>query len=137
MKELICMVGLPRSGKSTWAKQQPWPIVNPDSIRLAMHGQAFAPQAERLVWAAAHLMVGALFLAGHEKVILDATNITRKLRAEWFSRKFRTTFKWISTHREVCIIRARDTNFPVDVIERMHFQWEPLGPDEPLFEESA
>src|SRR5690554_6874569 len=31
---LICTVGLPRSGKTTWARKQSYPIVNPDSIRL-------------------------------------------------------------------------------------------------------
>ncbi len=34
---LILMVGLPRSGKTTRARQIDHPIVNPDSIRLALH----------------------------------------------------------------------------------------------------
>ncbi len=33
MNRLILTVGLPRSGKTTWALEQGWPIVNPDSIR--------------------------------------------------------------------------------------------------------
>ena len=37
-EDLIVMVGLPRSGKTTWARKQGYPIVNPDSIRLAFHG---------------------------------------------------------------------------------------------------
>lgn len=45
MKKLILTIGLPRSGKSTWAKQQGCPVVNPDSIRLALHGKAYIQEA--------------------------------------------------------------------------------------------
>jgi predicted kinase len=51
MKILILTVGLPRSGKSSWSRQQTFPVVNPDSIRLALHGLRFAPEAEPFVWA--------------------------------------------------------------------------------------
>lgn len=70
MVRLLVTVGLPRSGKSTWAKQQGAPVVNPDAIRLALHGQAFLQEAEPLVWVMAKYMVEALFLAGHSTVIL-------------------------------------------------------------------
>ena len=33
-KKLIMTIGLPRSGKSTWARTQACPIVNQDSIKL-------------------------------------------------------------------------------------------------------
>lgn len=80
---LIVTVGLPRSGKSTWAKRQTFPVVNPDAIRLALHGQRFYGPAEPFVWATAKLMVRSLFGAAHRKVIVDATNCTRKRRDEW------------------------------------------------------
>lgn len=91
-KALICLVGLPRSGKSTWAKSQAWPIVNPDAVRLAIHGQRFITEAEPFVWATVRAMVKALFLAGHNIVILDATNTTRKRRDEWLSNEWVTYF---------------------------------------------
>src|SRR5258706_417694 len=48
---LIVMVGLPWSGKSTWAREQGnWPIVCPDEIRFALHGQRFIAEAEPWVW---------------------------------------------------------------------------------------
>ncbi len=40
-KTLIGMVGLPYSGKSTAARELGFPIVCPDAIRLALHGQRF------------------------------------------------------------------------------------------------
>ncbi len=128
-KILICTMGLPRSGKTTWARSREWPIVNPDSIRLAIHGQRFLATAEPFVWATAHAMVRALFLAGHHTVILDATNLTKKRRAEWFDESsWVTFFKVFDTPTEECIRRALATNDHeiVEVIERMAAQAEPL-----------
>lgn len=82
-KTLIMTVGLPRSGKSTWAMQQGHPVVCPDAIRMALYGQPFIKEAESIVWATAKLMVAALFEAGHDTVILDGTNLTSKYRDEW------------------------------------------------------
>jgi predicted kinase len=128
--KLIMTIGLPHSGKSTWAKQQGFPIVNPDAIRLAIHGQTFLPQAERLVWALAHYMVDALFLAGNETVILDATNVTDRRRVEWMTHKYpftteieRQIFETIPSE---CIARAEKDNRPdlIPVIERMMKDWD-------------
>lgn len=83
---LFMTVGFPRSGKSSWALSQGVPIVNPDAVRLAIHGQAYIQFAEKFVWSTAYYMVRALFLAGHHEVILDACNNTEKRRDEWISR---------------------------------------------------
>lgn len=117
---LVCMVGLPFSGKTTWAKSAGGcPIVNPDSIRLALHGQSYIESAEPYVWAIAHTMVLALFLAGHNTVILDACNNTRKRREEWISEQYATVFKVIDTPAEVCLERAVHRPEMIPVIERM------------------
>ena len=112
MKKLILTVGLPRSGKSTWAKEQGFPIVNPDSIRLSLHGQRFQPEAEGFVWAIAYLMADALFKAGHDTVIVDATNITKKRRQAWIDKFMdcEVIYKIISTPAETCIERALNDN---------------------------
>jgi predicted kinase len=129
---LIATVGLPRSGKTTWAKSQAYPIVNPDSIRLAIHGQRFIGVAEPFVWATAKAMVRALFLAGHQIVILDATNNTRKRRDEWKSDEWATYYKLFITPPEVCFDRATAMNDAgiIPVIERMASEQQPLEEDE-------
>ena len=99
-------VGLPRSGKSTWANKQNVPIVNPDSIRLALHGHRFLPEAEQMVWAMAKYMVKALFLAGHDIVILDSTNTTKLRRDDWKSKEWVREFIEINTSKEECLERA-------------------------------
>jgi predicted kinase len=131
-KTLIAMVGLPRSGKSTWAKKAGHPIVSPDAIRLAIHGQRFIAEAEPFVWAIAKAMVRSLFLAGHGAVILDATNNTRKRRDDWKSKEWETVFKVIGTPDSVCLERAiaEGDEYIVDTIKRMSAEHEPLGDDE-------
>lgn len=131
MKRLILLAGLPRSGKSTYAKSLvegcKAVIVNPDSIRLAVHGQPFIQEAEPFVWAIAYAMTEALFIAGHETVIVDATNINEKARKPWYDR-FRENRTDISvelvvigTSKSECIARALLTkqSYLIPVIERM------------------
>lgn len=120
-KALLCMVGLPYSGKSTHAKKYSCPTVNPDSIRVALHGRKFIPDAEPYVWAIAKTMVRALFLSGHDVVILDATNITEDRRKEWVSKDWTTKFECMRTPVDVCIDRAKAAgdNVIVPIIESM------------------
>jgi len=128
MKKLYLTVGLPYSGKSTWAKRQNVPIVNPDSIRLALHGQRYVKEAEELVWAMAKIMVRSLFLAGHDQVIVDATNNTRKRRDVWMSSEWDIYFKVFYVTAAECIARAKAEGDDeiIPVIERMQKQHEAL-----------
>ena len=119
-------VGLPRSGKSTWALQQEYPVVNPDSIRLALHGQPFISLAEPFVWAIAKVMVRALFITGHNTVILDATNTTNARREEWVSKSWEQKFVVFDTPIYECINRAKesDKEYLIPVIEKMSMEME-------------
>lgn len=136
---LICTVGLPRSGKSTWARKQGVPVVNPDSIRLACYGQRFWAPGEKRVWSDAHQMVRALFLAGHTTVIVDATHTTRKRRDFWredwgdpAGLGWELAFRHFDVSPLVCKERAEamgDGDI-LPIIDRMAEKWEPLGDDE-------
>lgn len=135
-KRLILTVGLPRSGKTTWARRQNVPIVSPDAIRLALHGARFEVLAEPFVWAIAKTMVRALFLAGHSTVIVDATNTTKGRRDEWRSGAWRIGFKVVDTSREECVKRAtlEQDGYILPVIERMAAQFEPItAAEDPFF----
>lgn len=136
MKTLICTMGLPRSGKSTWASKQNYPIVNPDSIRLAIHGQRYLPVA-KTIRAFAYNMVRSLFLAGHNTVIFDATFLTLRgrdkvrqqmdLHEESTEDIIEVYFKVFDTSIDICIERAKDT-YPdlIPVIKRMNNHKEKL-----------
>lgn len=135
-KTLIITVGLPRSGKSTWVKEKSemenCPIVCPDSIRLALHGQAYNSAAEPFVWAIAKTMVKSLFLSGHNKVILNSTGNTKERRDDWKSDEWALTYKVFNTSKEVCIQRAKDTgqDYLIPVIEKMAEEHQPLTEEE-------
>jgi len=129
MPTLILTVGLPRSGKSTWAKDTGHPVVNPDSIRLALHGQAYQQEAEAFVWAIAKVMVRSLFLSGHPTVILDATNTTIKRQEDWndvTDQGISIKYKVFYTTAGVCKQRARqdEKEILIPVIDRMKEAWE-------------
>lgn len=131
-KTLICTMGFPRCGKSTWAKKQGFPIVEPDAVRLELYNQKYWGPGERMVWSVVDLMVRALFRAGNGTVILDATNIQRWQRDQWQSDKWETVFHYIDTGVDTCTVRAyrNDLSDLVEVIERMEQEFEPLGEDE-------
>ena len=127
-------VGLPRSGKSTWvrniSKMSGAVVVNPDSIRLALTGQRFSLAAEGMVAAIARIMARALFHAGHQIIIVDATHGTKQRRWEWL-REWKTdpnvqialvTFK---IPLNECLRRcvAGDRGDLLEFIRQMHSIW--------------
>ena len=140
-KTLIVTVGIPRSGKSTWSRTTGYPMVNPDSFRLAIHGQPFIAEREDEVWEHVRVAVDALFIAGHDKVVLDATSITRKARTRlrtWQSQiQYKVVFKVFDTPKEICIERAKlsGTEYLIPVIERMSKAYHSLGKDEEVYED--
>ena len=133
---LVAMCGLPRSGKSTISRKLSQelgaPIVNQDSIRLALHGQVYASSAEPMVKAMARIFVESLFRAGHDVVILDETNYSRTKRDSIKSTLWRTEFLCVPTDAKECKKRAIATDQPwlLDVIDEMVAREEPLGEDE-------
>ena len=123
---LILTIGLPRSGKSTWAKQQRFPIVSKDALRLSIHGERFLPHAELLIDTLATYMVRSLFLAGHTTVIVDECHVTKNRRERWRNNLWLVQYQTFHTSKEECIKRAQmDNDYEiVPVIERMAAEME-------------
>lgn len=138
---LICMCGLPRSGKSTivaeLSKELGAPIVQKDAIRLALHGRPYETLAEQVVRAVSLLMVRSLFLAGHEVVIADETHYSRAARdfMRDGDKDWTTQFYHVPTSVEVCKERAVATNqsYLLKVIDEMVARYEPLAAGEDVY----
>lgn len=133
MKTLIITVGLPRSGKSTWAKQQRAPAINRDSIRLALHGERFLLKAEPWVTTITDTMIDSFFLYGqYEHLIIDECNVTKKRRERWLAPDRETLFVVFNTPYEVCRQRALTSlDFEIlPVIDRMAEEWEDVELDD-------
>lgn len=131
---LAIMCGLPRSGKSTYARELQeagWVRVCPDDIRRALHGRGHYRPAEPLVWANTQLSVRALLLGEHA-VVVDATNTTKERRAPWLAIAREMEVPLVAfvleTPVEVCHERNRASDEPVppEVIDRMAERWEPV-----------
>ena len=139
MKRLICMMGLPRSGKSTVALTLGHPIVSPDALRLTMYNRPFWSPGEKLIWAHANVMVRALFEAGHETVVLDATNYSRAQRDQWRNVNWKTEFWHVPTSKEICLQRAIDNGQDelLEIIEMMDTRFEPLEEYEMRYEDGV
>jgi len=77
------LIGLPRSGKTTWAKRyqkrEGTPIVSADDIRHLVYGQRFWGEGEQLMWAIRSVILKSL-LQQDIDVIIDETNTKRERR---------------------------------------------------------
>ena len=119
-KTVVLTCGLPRSGKSTWSIKQGYPVVNRDSIRLALYGQPYIQEMESFVSNIEEVMVKSLFNAGHKIIIIDATHLKQKYIDYWKNR-YNVCIKYFFTKIEICKERVIDTNkeYLISVIDRM------------------
>lgn len=126
MNKLILTVGLPRSGKTTWALKQGVPVVSRDGIRKALYDKVYISEAEEMVAAIEKYMVKALFLAGHDTVIIDNTHLRKKYRDRWICSRY-SQIQWKIELEEfkvdvnICVQRAIKDQRPelIPIIQAM------------------
>jgi predicted kinase len=82
-KKLIVLVGLPGSGKSTWADRQGVGVLSSDAVRALLTGDAEDQSVNRLVFPTLRYLLAKRIEAGAETTILDATSLTAKERRAW------------------------------------------------------
>ena len=121
------MRGLPRSGKTTFAKSLIYPIVSPDDIRLSVFGERFNAANEPAVWRV--LFATADALAHGEphatRIVVDATSNTLKRILPWIEwcerNRWALLIKDMETPADECIRRAEamGDSVIIPVIERM------------------
>lgn len=143
---LFFLIGLARSGKSTFAKNWmnykldivdnneiryrdiqeldfPRVVVCSDWIRLAIHGQAFSQEAEQMVHAIKMMMI-RMYINNGYNVLVDGTHTTDKSILDLLRVDKNAIFYVVDTPAYKCKERAIATNQPwlIDrgVIDRMN-----------------
>ena len=123
-KKLIVLVGLPGSGKSTWAERQGVGVLSSDAVRALLTGDAENQSANSLVFPTLRYLLTMRMKAGAEPTILDATSLTPKERKAWIraveSLGGEAEAVYFDTPLSVCKARnaARARVVPEDVMDR-------------------
>ena len=119
--KLYTMVGLPASGKSTFAnKHKECVIVNTDDIRQEILGDWRNQDKGDLIFKIAYERIGEALNSGHD-VIFDATNVQRKYRKKIFQFNAEHVAVYMNVDVEECKRRnaLREHRVPDEVIDRM------------------
>jgi predicted kinase len=129
MPTLVITRGLPASGKTTWAKEQPDLVrVNRDDLRRMLHGGIRGGRAELQVTVAHRAAVEALLRAG-TSVVCDDTNLRSRVVRELAEVAMRCGATWevrdfTDVPLEECLrrdaLREGDAHVGEEMIRGMH-----------------
>lgn len=131
--QLIVMVGIPKSGKSTYVDHNfpDYQLICADDFRLAL-GVQYNARLEGTVWAAHDIALRAAMERGCSTVIDNTNTTTASLnKFEALTDEYGYTMRivHISTPSQVCLERnvvAEKDKVPGHVINRMHEQLKTL-----------
>jgi predicted kinase len=136
-KNFIIMMGLPKSGKTTFVyndlKKDDNVVVSADSLRQLIYGQEFYANGESVVWSVHQYMLQEL-MRQNANIIVDNTNKTIKTRQSLINAAKEMGYNVIgimmATPYEVCEKRAKNENFPIETLVEAANKWENPTEDE-------
>ncbi len=117
---VVVLVGLPASGKSTWAAGKP--VLSSDAMRALLAGDERDQSIHKEVFAAIRYLLKERIRLGRPVTYVDATHLTPWERAPYKRLKgVRLEAVFFDTPLEVCKARnrARARVVPDEVIDRM------------------
>lgn len=118
---LYVMVGLPGSGKSTYAKTLGCPIVSSDAVRAELYGNESIQGSAHEVFNIVHKRINDYLREG-KSCVYDATNLSIKNRNPWPNiPECRKVAIVVDTPYAQCLERnaTRKRKVPENVIARM------------------
>lgn len=124
MKTVRMLIGLPRSGKSTYTEEMKngAVVLSADRLRLLLYGQRFYRGGEAVMWSF-HDIVYKLMLEQGIDIIIDETNVMASRRKYYIdlAKEYGYTINgiWFKTSVEECCQRAINTN-QQDLIPVIH-----------------
>ncbi len=80
---LVILVGLPASGKSTWAQEKGLPVLSSDAVRQLLTGDPTHQGVNRLVFRTLRQLAAARMEAGMPVTCIDSTALTLWERRCW------------------------------------------------------
>jgi predicted kinase len=123
--KLIVLVGLPGSGKSTWAAKQPFSVLSSDAIRLLIADDPAIQTIHRRVFATLRYLAKQRLQLKIPVTCIDATSLTRWERRPWIrlaqDADCDAEAIFFDTPLEVCLDRnrSRERVVPEDVVREM------------------
>jgi predicted kinase len=134
--KLVVLVGLPGSGKSTWASQQPFPALSSDAVRLMIADDPTVQTIHRRVFATLRYLARQRLELKRPVTCIDATSLTRWERRPWIrlaqDADCDAEAIFFDTPLEVCLERnsRRDRVVPADAVREMARKLEPPSLEE-------
>ncbi len=84
-QRIVLLIGLPGSGKSTWAAAQGWNAISSDALRLLLSDNMANQNIHARVFACLRYLLRQRLRIGCEVNCVDATNLTAAGRRPYFS----------------------------------------------------
>jgi predicted kinase len=135
-RRVVILIGLPGSGKSTWAARQPYAAISTDELRRWLRDDATDQTIHRQVFAMAREFLRRRMELGAQVSIVDATSLLRKHRRPFI--KLAAMYGceceaiWFKVSLDECLRRnaARARRVPEDVIVQLAARLQPPTFDE-------
>jgi len=118
---IMLLVGLPGSGKSTWAARQKLPVLSSDAIRGLLADDTTDQSVHKRVFATIRYLLRHRLAIGRPYTCIDATHLTPKERKPYLKLGVPVEAVFFNAPAEICKRRnaLRDRNVPEEIIDRM------------------